>query len=553
MKAVIYARYSSDQQRDASIEDQVRLCRERLVREGWTLTQTYADRAISGGSLLRPGIQALIEDAMAARFTVVVAEALDRISRDQADVAAFYKRMQFAGIRIITLAEGEITDLHVGLKGTMNALFLKDLADKTRRGLRGRVEAGASAGGRCYGYDVVHAFGPDGLPVHGQRRINEAEAAVVRRVFRDYATGLSPKRIALALNAEGIPAPSGGTWGPSTINGNAERGTGVLNNELYIGRLVWNRLRYIKDPDSGKRVSRLNAPDQWVVQEVPELRIVGQELWNRVKARQAQMTNDVRGAAGGPQEFWDRRRPRFLLSGLIRCGCCGGGYSKISANLFGCSAARNKGPTACGNRMNIRRDVLEATVLDSLRRRLMEPKLFKVFCEEFTAELNRQLAAESSTVDQAKAELARVERRMGKLVDAIAEGVPARSVKDELVRLEARQEELRLTLAEAPAKRRPLLHPNMADLYRARVTALQDALTTPDTQAEAAELIRSLIEAVVLMPEDGTLRVDLHGALAGILALCSGTRKAGPVSGAGLAEQIKMVAGAGFEPATFRL
>ncbi|OPH12305.1 hypothetical protein FE88_24405, partial [Azospirillum brasilense] len=202
--------------------------------------------------------------------------------------------------------------------------------------------------------------------------------------------------------------------------------------------------------------------------------------------------------------------------------------------------------TACGNRVNIRRDVLEATVLDSLRQRLMEPKLFKAFCEEFTAELNRLHAVESSTVDQAKAELARVERRMGKLVDAIAEGVPARSVKDELVRLEARQEELRLALAEAPAKRRPLLHPNMAELYRARVTALQDALTTPDTQAEAAELIRSLIGAVVLTPEDGTLRVDLHGALAGILALCSGTRKAGPVSGAGLAEQIKLVAGAGF-------
>ena len=147
-------------------------------------------------------------------------------------------------------------------------------------------------------------------------------------------------------------------------------------------------------------------------------------------------------------------------------------------------------------------------------------------------------------MDQAKAELARVERRMGKLVDAIAEGVPARSVKDELVRLEARQEELRLALAEAPAKRRPLLHPNMAELYRARVTALQDALITPDTQAEAVELIRSLVEAVVLTPEDGTLRVDLHGAPAGILALCSETRKAGPVSGAGLAEQIKMVAGA---------
>jgi len=149
MKAVIYARYSSDQQRDASIEDQVRLCRERLDREGWRLTQTYADRALSGSTMLRPGLQALLEDAMAARFDVIVAEALDRISRDQADVAGIFKRLGFAGIKLITLAEGEINDLHVGLKGTMNALYLKDLAEKTRRGMRGRVEAGRAGGGNC--------------------------------------------------------------------------------------------------------------------------------------------------------------------------------------------------------------------------------------------------------------------------------------------------------------------------------------------------------------------------------------------------------------------
>ena len=112
---------------------------------------TYTDRASSGANRLRPGYQKLMEDARAGEFNVVVAEALDRLSRDQEDVAALYKRLRFAGVMIVTLAEGEITDLHVGLKGTMNALFLKDLAAKTHRGLRGCVEAGRSAGGRCYG------------------------------------------------------------------------------------------------------------------------------------------------------------------------------------------------------------------------------------------------------------------------------------------------------------------------------------------------------------------------------------------------------------------
>jgi site-specific DNA recombinase len=151
-----------------------------------------------------------MEDARGGAFDVVVAEALDPLSRDQEDVAALYKRLRFAGVTIVTLAEGEITDLHVGLKGTMNALYLKDLAAKTHRGLRGRVEASRSAGGRCYGYDVVQERDGAGEPVRGKRPINSAEAATLRRIFQAYAAGKSPKRIAWELNREGVPGPDGG-------------------------------------------------------------------------------------------------------------------------------------------------------------------------------------------------------------------------------------------------------------------------------------------------------------------------------------------------------
>ncbi len=140
-RVALYARYSSDNQREASIEDQFRLCEEYAAWEHWQVTGSYQDAAISGSStILRSGIQQLVRDAQRGMFTVVLAEALDRISRDQADVATLYKHLKFAGVTIVTLAEGEISELHVGLKGTMNALFLKDLAMKTHRGLRGRVE-----------------------------------------------------------------------------------------------------------------------------------------------------------------------------------------------------------------------------------------------------------------------------------------------------------------------------------------------------------------------------------------------------------------------------
>ena len=183
-------------------------------------------------------------------------------------------------MRIVTLSEGEISELHVGLKGTMNALFLKDLADKTRRGLRGRVEAGKSGGGNSYGYDVVQRIGEDGEPVRGERRINEAQAAIVRRIFAEYAAGNSPQAIAQAAEQGGRAGPvAARRGGRARSTATASRGTGILNNELYIGRLVWNRLRYIKDPETGKRVSRLNPEAEWIVKDVPELRIIDQALW----------------------------------------------------------------------------------------------------------------------------------------------------------------------------------------------------------------------------------------------------------------------------------
>ena len=94
----------------------------------------YTDHAISGATTLRPGYQKILEDARAGRFEVLVAEALDRLSRDQENIAGLFKQLSFVGVRLITLSEGEVGELHVGLKGTMNALFLKDLAQKTRRG-----------------------------------------------------------------------------------------------------------------------------------------------------------------------------------------------------------------------------------------------------------------------------------------------------------------------------------------------------------------------------------------------------------------------------------
>jgi site-specific DNA recombinase len=450
--------------------------------------------------------------------------------------------MLFQGVRIVTLSEGELNELHIGLKGTMGALYLKDLADKTRRGLRGRVEAGSSGGGISYGYDVVRKVRSDGMPVRGLQRLNPVEGEVVRRVFEAYAAGRSARRIAHDLNAERVPGPRGGEWGASTISGNAARGNGILNNQLYIGKNVWNRQRFIKDPDTGRRVPRHNDATERVVKEVPELRIVPQALWDRVKARQETMRCDTRPDVRARP--CDRRRPRYLLSGLVVCGACGGRYTKISANLFGCAAARNKGAAVCKNLKNVRRDRLEATVLDALRDNLMDPELFKEFCAEYVREINRVRGDENARRDRLRSELTQVERRLRRMVEAIADGVPARTLKNELLALEVRQEQLQAELAAAPEAQQPLLHPNLAEIYRQKVAALAETLAHEAMRDEAFELIRSLLDKIVLVPEGEELRIEIHGELAGILELCQQSKT--PGRGRASAEQIKVVAGARF-------
>ncbi len=177
-----------------------------------------------------------------------------------------------------------LDEFFVGLKGTMNALFLKDLADKTRRGQRGRVEKGRIPGGKSYGYNIVHSLKDNGQVERGQRTINEPEASVVRRICSEYVAGNSPRKIAASLNAEMTPSPRGSQWNASTINGNQKRRNGILNNELYLGRITYNRQRFVKDPDTGKRRSRPNPQKLWVITHVPELQIIEQDIWDKTQS-----------------------------------------------------------------------------------------------------------------------------------------------------------------------------------------------------------------------------------------------------------------------------
>ena len=567
MRTAIYARYSTDMQNDASIEDQIRVCSLRAEKEEWQIANTYTDYALSGASLMRPGIQGLIQDALSGKFDQVLAE----------DIAGFYKRMEFSGVRIFTLTDGIITDLHIGLKGTMSARFLKDLAEKTHRGLRGRVEKGKSGGGNSYGYDVVHTPLGNGEIEVGDRKINQELAQIVNRIFAEYLAGRSPKKIAVGLNEDGIPAPTAKGWGPSTIYGNRERGTGILNNELYIGRMVWNRVRYVKDPETRKRVSRLNPEDEWVIHDVPHLRIVDQDVWERVKEKQG-----VYSKRADPSVR--KHRPRKLLSHLVKCGVCGGGCSMVSQTHMGCSTARNKG--TCDNRKTIKREKLEQAVIGVLQQHLMDQSLCQKFCQEYTSYMNAIRRQHNLARASYESELKNVERENKKLVDAILRGVPPETLVEKGNWIVKRKTELTALLEnteEAPV----LFHPNMAERYHEEVSRLIESLGNEQHQDQASELIRSLVDKITLTPKsDGSgVDVDLIGDLAGILSMATKGDKSLVNNGLSFINQsqqddptdlskrilgeqtietkerypdksdsqVSLVAGVGFEPTTFRL
>ena len=543
-RVAIYARYSSDNQREASIDDQVEVCRRYIGRQGWALGTVYSDRAISGATRMRPGYQQLLNDAEAGVFDVVVCEALDRLARNLSDVAGAFDRLRFCDVALHAVATGEVTQLHIGMLGTMSQLYLSDLRDKTKRGQLGRALKGKIPGGKAYGYAVVEGKGDGG----GERQIIEHEAAVVRRIFRDYVAGVSPRTIAKKLNAEGIPGPKGNTWRDTTIRGETYRGTGILNNAIYVGRLEWNRCSYVKNPKTGKRVARANPKEQWEIIEIPGLQIIEEDLWRRAKERQQVMRFTMKTDNGGNLLNGTHRR-RFLFSGLLKCGHCGSAYVITSKDRYGCSNHRSKG--VCANARTITRQIIEARILSGLKDKLMAPELVEAFIDEYRKEENRLATERHQGAEADRCELENIKRRIEGVLKAIEDGNYHSSLTERLTTLEARKCELERTNADNPNSSQVLLHPNLAKVYRDKIKALEDALNAPDCRTEAAEVLHGLIEHIVLTPTEDAIKAELTGDLAAILALCTGPN--GGSASVDLKSQFSVVAGEGFEPPTHGL
>jgi site-specific DNA recombinase len=469
MRIAAYARYSSDQQREASLEDQLRVCREFAQRQGWPAPECFSDAAMTGSRADRPGYRALLASAQA--FAVVLVDDLTRLSRDSAEIQQVMRRLKFHGVRLIAVADSldthrEDAKLNAGLRGLMGELYLDDLAKKTHRGLKGRALSGASAGGLPYGYRVA------GL---GERAIDEAQAAVVRRIYAEFAGGLSPRAIAAGLNRDAIPSPRGGTWAMTAIRADVRRGIGILGNPIYIGRQVWNRSHWVKHPETGRRVRQERPNAEWVVTEHPELAIVDRGLWDAVQARIAGRKHASPTGKGRP--------PRHVLSGILRCGECGGPMVVVDRYRYGCARAKDRG--TCTSRLRFARVDAEHALLAGIRAELLTEDGFRAF-QRAAAEALRRAAPDLEAVKRRRA---RAQREHDNVMAAIRAGIITAGTKAELERLEhdlaTADRELRAGEQLQPAR----ILPRAREVWERMATRLADLRDKP----AAREALRTLL------------------------------------------------------------
>jgi site-specific DNA recombinase len=255
---------------------------------------------------------------------------------------------------------------------------------------------------------------------------------------------------------------------------------------------------------------------------------------------------------GGPRvqaiketRFWEKRRKTHLLTGLLRCGFCGGGFAAVSKDYLACSDARKLG--TCTQKRSFKRSALEAVVMDLLRERLMQPAAVAAFVTSVSREMNAGRAEESAVRSRLEAERTQFTRRLDGLYDAIADGLRTAGLKVKLEDMEARLAEIVVKL-DRPAPSPARLHPQLSEIYRGKVEELSETLADPDIRQAALETIRGLISSVTIHEGEDGVRIDLEGAITALVGLAQPGAEVTLSSGS-----VKVVAGVGFEPTTFRL
>lgn len=526
-RTVIYARYSGDRQRETSIDDQVRNCTRYADREGMSVVLVFQDKAITGAVSSRPGYQQLLAHAAEGRFDVLLVDDLSRLSRDDYEMKGVLRRLTWGGIRVVGVTDGYDSSskghkIHAGFKGLMNELFLDDLRERTHRGMTGQAIKGYNCGGRTYGYRNVPIDDPHRKDAYGRPAIiavkyevDAAQAAVVRDIFKWYAAGRSCQSIAHELNRKRIPSSRGTSWAMSAIST-------ILDNRMYEGHLEWNRRSWVKHPDTGKRTYRQRPQEEWIVAENPSLRVVDAELVDTVRERRRMQKAKWSTA----QRTATQPAQRYLFSGVLTCGECGGRMSIVAGGRYGCAAHKTQGNTVCGNGITVSRHIVEDRLLSSIKTQLLTSENLDAFKLAASQAIDARRA--SADTESLRKRLKEAVEVRGNVLEAIKQGIATPAVREAMEAAESEIATLKKRVAQADTLNVSSILPRAVERYQQAVTQLQDTLTEQVEQAR--HIIKTLFGDTIRIHRMGdhleaelpdhvssfltntlNLRVDLHG------------------------------------------
>jgi site-specific DNA recombinase len=540
----IYARYSSELQNPRSCDDQITELRGALERRGGRYDErlVFRDAEVSGGIWQRDGLQALLAAVESGRVRRVFVEDVSRLSRDKEDAARLEKTFDYHGVSIVTL-DGMTYDGSVGaslaftFQSAGAAQYLRDLGAKTRRGLRGAHREGKSTGGRCYGYDVVH----------GSIQVNDVEAATVRRIFALYLEGHGYAVIAQKLNGLDVPAPrsrrrSGPGWMHSCIRE-------MLRNPKYAGEFVFGVRKWQRHPMTRKRVARANQDAEVLRATRPELAIVDRQTWDAVQAVLTEHAKSYKARTV------PHRKTDYLLTGLLRCGCCGAPMQIMGGSAqryYRCVANRKRG--TCSNRLSVREPLTRARILEAVGEALATPKAI-AYVRQRLAERAGALSRDAGReIGERAARLERTEERIRGIITMQADGDRSPMVAQMRADLEVQAEQERAAIADLRALAAAPIRLPPVDLLTERVFELRALAESSDVQS-ARVALRSYFKGgtITMTPEpfgDGQAYV----ARAEFLPLVLLTQNAATPSELEPGGRCpRWVARGGFEPPTFGL
>ena len=453
MHAAIYVRKSTAQtgmSEDArSVERQKARARAYAAGRGWTVADehVYEDDGISGAEFARrPGFQRLIETLKRpSPFQYLIVMDESRLGRESIETAHVLKQLMLAGVRIFAYLDNRevvldniLDKMRLAFTGLMDEGERYRAQQRTFDALHRKALMGHVTGGRVYGYDnveihssVLDAYGRPKRD-HVERRINEEQAAVVRQVFRLCAEGKGMVSIARFLNDEGRPAPRNTvglkiSWSPSSVRS-------LLFRRLYLGEVIWNKTK--KRNPWGIQQQRKRPEKDWIQIPMTQLRIISESEWKAAHDRlNATRAIYLRGTKG---ELWGRPAStldsKYLLTGMVKCGQCGGSvYVKSSSRkgtralFYGCMTHHLRGQTACANNLLTPMDRANEEVLAVLERDVLHPDVTKTVVRKA---LDKFRASERGWLERRQIlhkQITTVDMELNRLVSAISSGgdIPA--------------------------------------------------------------------------------------------------------------------------------